>query len=160
MTEPGGYIQWEDAHLGQNIVKGPTAEKFGSLMERFYEASHIKFAYVVTPKVKLIFQPPNHNCHSWLGSLDQRARELGWEVIEFKSNALPPSLIPLCTNTYLTGHFELFRAVRRLNNQGSLLPDEEDCQQLLLSLFTDTKKGALYHWMPLTLLARKPFSLA
>lgn len=98
----------------------------------------------------------DNDINSWLGSLDKLAATLGWEIIDFDTAALLPSLVPLCTSTYLTGHFELLKSVPRLNLQGASLPEEKDCQQLLVSLFAATKKGAAYHWTPVALLARKP----
>jgi hypothetical protein len=57
------------------------------------------------------------------------------------------------------GHFEIFRGIAKLNLQEFSIPHTEACQQLVLTLFTETKKEAVFHWPPVTLLARKPLSI-
>jgi hypothetical protein len=48
-TEPGGYIQWEDAHLGRNFIKGTAAEEFGRVAQEIFKAGNIIFEYVKKP---------------------------------------------------------------------------------------------------------------
>lgn len=45
-TKPGGYIQWEDAHLGRNFIKGTTAEELGCVAKEISKAGNIIFKYV------------------------------------------------------------------------------------------------------------------
>jgi hypothetical protein len=96
---------------------------------------------------------------SWLGEIDKHAQAGGLEVMDCEIGAFRPSLVPLCTNTYLMGHVELFQGLAKLNGHGASIPPEKDCQLLLLTLFAETKKNAVYHWPPVTLLARKPSSI-
>jgi hypothetical protein len=82
----------------------------------------------------------------------------GLEVIDYEIGAFRPILVPLCTSTYLTAHFEMFRAVPKLNEEGYSFPSQRECENLLVALFSETKKGKVYHWPPVTILARKPSS--
>lgn len=93
---------------------------------------------------------------SWLGEMDKHARDANLEVIDFRSGFFRPSLVPLCTNTYLTGHFELIQGIPKLNDRHPSIPSQEETQRMLLRVFWESKKGAVYHWPPVTLLARKP----
>jgi hypothetical protein len=44
--EPGGYVQWEDAHLGKTFINGAIAEKFGSVAQKLFKTGNITFEYV------------------------------------------------------------------------------------------------------------------
>jgi hypothetical protein len=44
--EPGGYIQWEDAHLGRRQIKGQISEEFGHIAHTIFKAGNICFEYV------------------------------------------------------------------------------------------------------------------
>lgn len=46
ITEPGGYIQWEDAHIGKTTVLGKEAQAFSKLMRTIFETANIQFKYV------------------------------------------------------------------------------------------------------------------
>ncbi|KIM93553.1 hypothetical protein OIDMADRAFT_61482 [Oidiodendron maius Zn] len=138
LLKPRGYLQWEDAHLGRNITKGIMAEEFGSVAQEFFRASDINY--------------------NWLGKLDKHVTVEGLEVIDYEIGTFRPTLVPLCTSTYLTGHFELFQAVPKLKEEGYSIPNKKECENLLVALFSETKKGEVYHWPPVTLLARKAFS--
>ena len=83
---------------------------------------------------------------------------MGLEVIDYETSAFRSSAVPLCTNTYLMGHLELLPGIAKLNDQQLSVPSEQEFQRLLFALFAETKKGAIYHWPPVTLLARKPSS--
>jgi hypothetical protein len=83
---------------------------------------------------------------------------MGLDVIDYETGAFRPSLIPLCTNTYLMGHVELFQVIAKLRSQQFAIPSEMECRKLLLDLFRETKRGEVYHWFPVTFLATKPVS--
>ncbi|KAJ6013220.1 hypothetical protein N7540_007811 [Penicillium herquei] len=134
LLKPGGYIQWEDADLQQTLVHGPVAEEFGRI-------------------AKLIFAAAKFDFH-WIGHLKEHIHEHGLNVMKSELGTIPPSLIPLCTSTYLTGHLELFQAISALSDPQ--IPNESTCRNLLMRLLTEVKKGAVYHWRPITLLAQKP----
>ncbi|KFZ09187.1 hypothetical protein V501_05678 [Pseudogymnoascus sp. VKM F-4519 (FW-2642)] len=136
--KPGGYIQWEEAHLGRNLVNGTIAEEFERIAKTIFTDANIIF--------------------NWVGEIDKHAEAVGLEVIDYATSAFRPSLVSLCTNTYLTGHVELLQAIPKLKGRQLSILNEKECRQLLFDLFAETKKGAIYHWPPVTLLARKPSS--
>ncbi|KIM98665.1 hypothetical protein OIDMADRAFT_20143 [Oidiodendron maius Zn] len=138
LLKPGGYIQWEDAHLGRNFINGTIAREFGQVAQAIFKASNIFF--------------------NWVGEIDKHARAVGLEVIDYETSTFRSSLVPLCTNTYLMGHLELLPGIAKLNDQQLSVPSEQEFQRLLFALFAETKKGAIYHWPPVTLLAKKPSS--
>ncbi|RFU29636.1 hypothetical protein B7463_g6716, partial [Scytalidium lignicola] len=136
LVEPGGYIQWEDANLGRTFIDGTAAREFGHVAQTVFKAFNFIF--------------------DWVGEIDKHVRAAGLEILDYDTSALRSSLVPLCTNTYLTGHIELFQGIAKLNEQQLSIPTEQECQKRLFALFAETKKGAVYHWQPVTLLARKP----
>ncbi|KAJ5769371.1 hypothetical protein N7520_003930 [Penicillium odoratum] len=43
LLKPGGYMQLEEGHLGQNVTRGDVAEKFGSMVSSILGKLDIKF---------------------------------------------------------------------------------------------------------------------
>lgn len=43
LLEPGGYIQWEDADIGQTLVRGHVAEEFGRMTKSIFAAAKFDF---------------------------------------------------------------------------------------------------------------------
>ncbi|KAJ5919133.1 hypothetical protein N7466_010076 [Penicillium verhagenii] len=136
LLKPGGYIQWEDADVGKTLVRGDVAERFRQIVKPIFVA--VNFEYGV----------------SWLSDLKDRVQQHGLDVLESELGTIPPTLVPLCTSTYLTGHMELFKAAS--NFPGLDIPSESARMKLLVELMTEVKRGAAYHWLPITLLAQKP----
>ncbi|KAJ5946124.1 hypothetical protein N7454_002963 [Penicillium verhagenii] len=134
ITEPGGYLQWEDADVGKTLVRGDVAERFRQIVKPILVA--VNFEY------------------GWLSDLKDRVQQHGLDVLENELGMIPPTLVPLCTSTYLTGHMELFKAAS--NFPGLDIPPESARMKLLVELMTEVKRGAAYHWLPITLLAQKP----
>jgi hypothetical protein len=43
LTEPGGYIQWEDADLVNQVVKGDEAAKFADMMRELFKQAGLQY---------------------------------------------------------------------------------------------------------------------
>jgi hypothetical protein len=43
LVEPGGYIQWEDADLVNQVVKGEEAEKFAGMMRELFKQAGLQY---------------------------------------------------------------------------------------------------------------------
>lgn len=93
---------------------------------------------------------------SWIGTLEHHARNHGLLVLDGGEDIFSPSFIPLCTNTYLSGHVELFQAVDKLGH--GRFPSQSECQRALNALVIAVRNGAKYHWPPVTLLAQVPLN--
>lgn len=42
-VEPGGYLQWEEADLGNLIVQGPAAQKFYGVAKNLFQILQFDF---------------------------------------------------------------------------------------------------------------------
>ncbi|KAL2820930.1 S-adenosyl-L-methionine-dependent methyltransferase [Aspergillus cavernicola] len=140
LLKPGGYIQWEDANLGKPMIRGTTAEEFGRVSSSIFTA--VGFHY------------------DWLDNLPEHIRQadldIDIDIIHSELGEFPPSLVSLSTTTFLAGYVELFRATAGLRLQGLDVPDESGCRALLMDVLAAVRKGgAVYHWRPVTLLARR-----
>ncbi|KAL5364273.1 S-adenosyl-L-methionine-dependent methyltransferase [Aspergillus floccosus] len=94
LLKPGGYIQWEDADLGNHIICGERAENFSKMMRRLYDAARIQ--------------------HSWLAELPKHLMREGLAVVEFQERNFAAPLVPLCINTYIMAHFDIIQARKDL----------------------------------------------
>jgi hypothetical protein len=94
---------------------------------------------------------------SWIPELDKHAKKDGLDVVEFKKGVFPSSMLPLVTKTHLSAHAELIDSA--YIGQSESLPPREGTEKSLFSLIEATKEGAVYHWSPVMLLARKPTAL-
>ncbi|PYH64780.1 class I SAM-dependent methyltransferase [Aspergillus vadensis CBS 113365] len=83
LLKPGGYIQWEEADLIHQLVKGPKALEF---------AEHIPCLF---QKVGLDFSTEAH-----------------LEVIESKTESFQEFLVQKCTDTYLLALGEILRGTK------------------------------------------------
>ncbi|KAJ5623353.1 hypothetical protein N7490_011958 [Penicillium lividum] len=133
LVQPGGYMQWEEGHLGQNIIRGDVAEKFGSMVGSILSRLDIEF--------------------DWITNIQANVSQDGFTILEGESRVLPLHLVPLITKTYLAGWSELFKSINKLDDPS--IPSDTDRHKLLWELATQTKNGAMFHWTPVTLLAQK-----
>lgn len=91
---------------------------------------------------------------SWIANIPDFLKQEGLQVLEHIHSTFRPSLEPLCTNTYLAGHFEFFETCRGLLGQHDV-PSKADLEAALQELSWDIKRGGgAYHWTPVSVLAR------
>jgi len=133
LLKPGGYLQWEDAHLGETIIRGEDAVIFGEIAKSIFRAANLNFG--------------------WVGEIENHVKKHDLNIVDGGKGLFPPALVPLCTNTYLAGHAELFHIVDQLDEPS--IPNATECRERLVNLIAETKKGSMYNWPPVTLLAQK-----
>ncbi|KAL3492456.1 S-adenosyl-L-methionine-dependent methyltransferase [Aspergillus germanicus] len=137
LLKPGGYLQWDESDPRKPFDKGKHAEEFLPVALSIYESFNLDF--------------------SWIPGLDQHAKKEGLDIIEFKTGSFPTALLPLVTKTHLSAHAELIESAYG-SRSASLLPRKE-AENRLFRLIESTREGAVYHWSPVMLLARKPTAL-
>ncbi|KAL6892006.1 S-adenosyl-L-methionine-dependent methyltransferase [Trichoderma evansii] len=134
LLKPGGYLQWDDADLGKMYIRGPEAEALNALDRKVRSILHFDFA--------------------WIQDLPNRLKEAGLKVLKFKTEPFSKTCIPIVTRTSLMAHFTGMKAVYKFGIAS--LPPRDEAEAALTALIEALKQGAMYHWTPVTLLARKP----
>ncbi|GLA65381.1 hypothetical protein AtubIFM54640_007133 [Aspergillus tubingensis] len=132
-AKPGGYIQWEEADLIHQLVKGPKALEF---------AEHIPCLF---QNVGLDF--------SWVTKLPRDLEEAHLEVIESKTESFQEFLVQKCTDTYLLALGEILRGTKLTCAEG-IVPLVTKHEAELQSLCAE-RKGTVYNWSPVKILAQK-----
>ncbi|PTB77120.1 S-adenosyl-L-methionine-dependent methyltransferase [Trichoderma longibrachiatum ATCC 18648] len=136
LLKPGGYLQWDDGNLSPEKlhIKGAEAEAFATFVRQGSGALNLSY--------------------SWVGDLPRYAEKAGLDVLNFRSETWSKALIPMATRTYVLGHVGAIAAL--YNSDHSSLPPREQADALLLELIGSIKKGGVYMYTPVHLLARKP----
>lgn len=108
----------------------------------------IRYKSAVLKSVKLT------NSHSWVQDLAANVERQGLDVVEFSSSSFPDYLLHFVTKTHLSAHAELLDSAYK--HRDLSLPPQAEARRALFKLVQATKHGAVYHWSPVLLLARKP----
>ncbi|GCB22418.1 hypothetical protein AAWM_05303 [Aspergillus awamori] len=128
-----GYIQWEEADLIHQYVKGRKALAFAEQIPCLFK------------KVGLDF--------SWVTKLPRDLKEAHLDVIESKTESFQESLVQKCTNTYLLALGEILLGTK-LTCAEDIVPlvtkHEAELQELCAE-----RKDTVYNWSPVKILARK-----
>ncbi|KAJ5114214.1 hypothetical protein N7456_002748 [Penicillium angulare] len=134
LLKPGGYIQWEDADLVHQYVKGPKAQEFERRINKIFDKAGLDFR--------------------WVSDIPDRLTEKGFLVLESESGRFELDSIQECTKTYLL-------VLREYINGFKKLPDL-DIQQMakeeeiaLDQLYLQYSHGIVYNWSPVSLLGRR-----
>ncbi|KAM0261529.1 hypothetical protein ACHAQJ_002212 [Trichoderma viride] len=133
--QPGGYLQWDDADPSKSkmYIKGAEAEALYSLF------STINTSFGID--------------HSWLGDLDNRAKEAGLNVLKFNTEPFSQPCIPILTKTFMMIHISVLDAAYQAGVPS--LPSRPEADAVLIKALEAVKKGAMYHCSPVALLAQK-----
>lgn len=127
--------------------------EFADSMRNLYEKSGLDFRY------SLPFVPSKLLAnalwpYSWVSMLPIALREAGFSEILMTENVFRPSLVQLCTNTYLYTCQGKLEGIERRIGQGNLTHSH---QQTLRKLVEARASGIVYNWGPTSVLAQKPF---
>ncbi|KAL5359074.1 hypothetical protein BJX96DRAFT_183536 [Aspergillus floccosus] len=133
LLKPGGYIQWEDADLTHQNVKGATAQEF----ER---------------RITKIFQDVDLHL-GWATNLPSTLQNYNFSIIEAESSYFQSYLAQLCTNTYLFGLRSVLKGIKRQSARESR-PLINELEALLDQLCLENTKGIVYNWSPVSVLAQ------
>ncbi|GAQ41452.1 hypothetical protein AKAW_05593 [Aspergillus niger] len=133
LLKPGGYIQWEEADLIHQLVKGPKALEFAERIPCLFQ------------KVGLDF--------SWVTKLPRDLEEARLEVIESKTDSFQDFLVQKCTDTYLLALGEILRGTK-LTCAEEIVPLVTKHEAELQCLCAE-RKGTVYNWSPVKILAQK-----
>ncbi|KAL7811405.1 S-adenosyl-L-methionine-dependent methyltransferase [Trichoderma gracile] len=135
LLKPGGYLHWDDGNLSPEKlqVKGAEAEAFATFARQGTRA--LNFTY------------------SWLGDLPKYAEKAGLEVLDFTSETWSKALTPMATRTFVLGHIPGIAALYNIGHQS--LPPRQQADALLLDLINSIRKGGVYMYTPVHLLARR-----
>ncbi|KAJ5237744.1 hypothetical protein N7489_007835 [Penicillium chrysogenum] len=134
ILKPGGYIQWEDADLVHQVIKGDTAHELEQRLNEIFKRIGLDF--------------------NWVSNLPNLLRQDGLSILESDSGHFKPDLVQLCTNTYLLALREILLGIKRMLAQGLLLSVSE-VEVALDRLCSTNTDGTIYNWSPISLLARK-----
>ncbi|KAJ5094349.1 hypothetical protein N7456_010210 [Penicillium angulare] len=131
--KPGGYIQWEDADLMHQNIKGSEAQAFEKRINAVFQRFDLDYR--------------------WVSALPDMLQKGGFSILESDTNRFEQNQAQLCTNTYLLALREILQGIKRQAPGDSLLSMTElevDLAQLCLQ----NTKGIIYNWTPLSILAR------
>ncbi|GLA41611.1 hypothetical protein AnigIFM63309_009704 [Aspergillus niger] len=128
-----GYIQWEEADLIHQYVKGGKALAFAEQIPCLFK------------KVGLDY--------SWVTKLPRDLKEAHLDVIESKTESFQESLVQKCTDTYLLALGEILRGTK-LTCAEDIVPLVTKHEAKLQELCAE-RKNTVYNWSPVKILARK-----
>ncbi|KAH8129495.1 hypothetical protein ACSS6W_009978 [Trichoderma asperelloides] len=133
LLKPGGYLQWDEADLGQMHIKGPEAEAVSALDRIVRSILHFDYA--------------------WIQDLPNRSKEAGLEVLKFKTEPFSKTCISIVTRTCIMAYFTGMETLYKFGYAS--LPPRNEAEAAVSALVEALKHGAVYHWTPVSLLARK-----
>ncbi|PYH49751.1 class I SAM-dependent methyltransferase [Aspergillus saccharolyticus JOP 1030-1] len=133
LLKPGGYIQWEEADLDNQVTEGLVAEKTAARMSDLMRRVNLNY--------------------SWVSELPERLRKENLEVVESDSGRFAPHLVDLCTRNYILTLRELTQGIKKGLSADMLLAVSEQ-EVALQCLATQQKEKIVYNWSPVTVLAQ------
>ncbi|KAJ5850296.1 hypothetical protein N7455_010152 [Penicillium solitum] len=131
LLKPGGYLQWEDADLVHQYIKGAKAEEFERNINKIFK------------KVNLDY--------SWVSNLPSHLQQ-NFNILKSEIGRFQPDLVQLCTNTYLMALGEILHGIKRSLARDMLFSITE--QEVALDRLSHTK-SCIYNWSPVVILAQK-----
>ncbi|KUJ22215.1 uncharacterized protein LY89DRAFT_576533, partial [Mollisia scopiformis] len=134
LLKPGGYVQWEDADLINQEIKGEDAEQFAVMMREILKQAGLQY--------------------EWVSDLPNRFPLQGFNVIEAGHTKFEYDLKQLCTSTYLMALAEILQGIER-NSAGRQSISVQEHVKALYRLFPQSRNGMIYNWNPVTVLAQK-----
>lgn len=75
------------------------------------------------------------------------------EVLKFKTEPFSKTCIPIVTRTCIMAYFTGIETLYKFSNAS--LPPRNEAEGAVTALVEALKHGAVYHWTPVSLLARK-----
>ncbi|KAJ5471346.1 hypothetical protein N7530_008703 [Penicillium desertorum] len=132
LLKPGGYIQWEEADLVHQRIKGAEAQEFERNINEIFKRVGLEY--------------------SWVSDLPNRLRQENFNVLEVENDDFRPELVQLCTNTYLMALREILQGIKRLLAQNMLLSITE--QEVALYQLSLQNTRVIYNWSPVVILAQ------
>ncbi|RAH81239.1 hypothetical protein BO86DRAFT_102959 [Aspergillus japonicus CBS 114.51] len=133
LLKPGGYIQWEDADLHNQVTEGRVAEETAARMSDLFRRVDLNYI--------------------WVSELPDRMRKEDLEIVESDHGRFAPPLMDLCTRTYILALRELTQGIKR-GLSGDILLSVSEQEVALQCLATQQKEKIIYNWSPVTVLAR------
>ncbi|OGM45327.1 hypothetical protein ABOM_005619, partial [Aspergillus bombycis] len=139
LLKPGGYLQWEDARFGRNVVRGDAVLEVRQVMQRMSNASKHNF--------------------QWLDQLDLHVKraEGALDVIDCQYKPWSTQSIPLCMDTFMVALESSGAALDCLKQVDPSAPTLDEWENALEALHNESRHpgGSQLYWLPVTLLARK-----
>ncbi|KAF9888042.1 hypothetical protein FE257_009306 [Aspergillus nanangensis] len=147
LLKPGGFLQWEEADLTNQVILGEKARDFETGVNKLFRQAGLDYR----------IQAYNFDFMSisWVPNLHNQARDTGFIILESERKEFQHHLTNLCTNTYLLALQEILQGIRKS------CPSEKpqsimEHEIALHHLFSVERKNIVYNWGPTTLLGRKP----
>ncbi|KAE8450973.1 hypothetical protein EG329_005413 [Mollisiaceae sp. DMI_Dod_QoI] len=134
LLKPGGYIQWEDADLVNQEVRGEDAEHFAEMMRTLFKRAGLQY--------------------EWVSDLRYRLPQQGFDIIQASNRKFEYDLIQLCTSTYLMALVEILKGIERNSIRNQLISVAEH-EEVLYGLLQKSRNGMVYNWIPITVLGQK-----
>jgi len=159
---PGGYLQWEDAHLGRNITKGIMAEVIGKCCTKNFSGAFLTFITSMIPpggkKLGCSDSIKQRFFNSWLGkawktTLQSRARSYRLRNWHFSS------YFGYHCVRYIFGQVILscFKPFEIEGRRFIPFQAKKECEEPSVALFFWDKERWVYHLAAGNFLARKAF---
>ncbi|KAL7893063.1 S-adenosyl-L-methionine-dependent methyltransferase [Trichoderma sp. SZMC 28014] len=134
LLKPGGYLQWDEADLDKMHIKGAEAEAAAAISRAAQAIAHFDY--------------------SWIEDLPNRSKEAGLEVLKFEIEPFSKSCISIATRTCIMAFVPGMKFLYQIGD--AALPPREEAEATVDALIKALPRGAVYHWTPASLLARKP----
>ncbi|KAJ5959111.1 uncharacterized protein N7479_006261 [Penicillium vulpinum] len=130
LLKPGGYLQWEEADLVHQHIKGVKAEDFERNINEIFKRANLDY--------------------SWASNLPGHLQE-DFNILQSETGRFKPELVQLCTNTYLMALREILHGIKRPLAHDMLVSTK---QEVALYQLQNTK-SCIYNWSPVVILAQK-----